>query len=332
MKLKTILIVTAILSVLVSTACGRPPVSAMLVKVIDENGEPVEGAEAIGRFLWRTDKLIPAPKGLTDANGEIILRGRTIQQVTAEAYKDGYYPSKLITTIPYPGSGHEAVPHRSADFAVTLVLREIRDQVPMYARRLDTRIPGFGGEAAGYDLEKMDWVSPHGEGVRGDIYMRLDGQIDDRQIWDVQLTISFPGDGDGLVVFEEPPYPESVFKSPRIAPDDGYVSKWTLRNRRITREAARAAGVSPVAENDVNQERVYIFRVRTQLDDDDNPVGGHYAKMYGDFYFGIPFTKDAFLTRGILYFNPVPEDRNLEYDPESNLLEDSGEPPRGFAP
>jgi hypothetical protein len=57
-----------------------------------------------------------------------------------------------------------------------------------------------------------------------------------------------------------------------------------------------------------NPDRIYYFRVRTKVDDRGNIVSAHYGKIYGDF---MQFA---------YYYNPTPNDRNIEFDPKQNLL------------
>ncbi len=53
----------------------------------------------------------------------------------------------------------------------------------------------------------------------------------------------------------------------------------------------------------------YFFRLRTVVDEKGEIVSCHYAKAYGD----IPDLK--------IYFNPTPNDPNLEFDPKRNLFQ-----------
>jgi hypothetical protein len=54
--------------------------------------------------------------------------------------------------------------------------------------------------------------------------------------------------------------------------------------------------------------KIYYFRVRTALDHQGNVVSAHYGKIYGDF---MQFR---------YYFNPTPNDRNVEFDTKQNLV------------
>ena len=56
----------------------------------------------------------------------------------------------------------------------------------------------------------------------------------------------------------------------------------------------------------------YYFRVRTVLDGNGNVKSALYGKIYGDF---MQFN---------YYLNPTPNDRNVEFDPKKNLMENLG--------
>jgi hypothetical protein len=58
--------------------------------------------------------------------------------------------------------------------------------------------------------------------------------------------------------------------------------------------------------NDPNRD--YYFRVRTALDPNGDVKSALYGKIYGDF---MQFT---------YYLNPTPNSRNIEFDPNQNLL------------
>ena len=52
----------------------------------------------------------------------------------------------------------------------------------------------------------------------------------------------------------------------------------------------------------------FYFRVRTKLDESGNVVSARYGKIYGD------------LAQFTYYFNPTPNDRNVEFDLKQNLM------------
>jgi len=116
------------------------------------------------------------------------------------------------------------------------------------------------------------------------------------------VKITFPGKEDGLIVFDRDPWKGSELRSDYEAPAQGYQPAVTL--------------VQTVIENkmtdDAKRDRNYYLRVRTKLDENGNIISANYGKIYGDFM------------TIIYYFNPTPNDRNVEFDPSRNLLKIQG--------
>ncbi|MEZ5415708.1 MAG: hypothetical protein R3F03_15480, partial [Opitutaceae bacterium] len=54
---------------------------------------------------------------------------------------------------------------------------------------------------------------------------------------------------------------------------------------------------------------------RVVLDDDGSVVSANYSKVMGDIY-----VSHTGVLRFTYYFNPTPNDRNLEFDPKRNLF------------
>jgi hypothetical protein len=179
----------------------------------------------------------------------------------------------------------------------------------------------------GYDFEVGDWVQPHGKGKVTDIRFRFRNEFKgwksdekametNRRInrgaseeeirnfygkWDAELEISFPGEKEGL--FEETRFlAYSRLKLPHSAPVEGYVPTWRYTANSYTPRTAR--------------ENVGFFlRTRVKIDANGRIVSANYAKVVGDFYL-VPQGSLMFS----YYFNPVPNDRNLEFDPKRNLF------------
>jgi hypothetical protein len=92
-------------------------------------------------------------------------------------------------------------------------------------------------------------------------------------------------------------------KLPHSAPVDGYEP-----TRRYV-----ANNYVPTAHPD---DMGYFLRTRVKLDKDGNIVSANYAKIMGDIHVGPQGS--AWFT---YYLNPTPNDRNLEWDPNRNLLQ-----------
>lgn len=101
---------------------------------------------------------------------------------------------------------------------------------------------------------------------------------------DYKFIVSFRSPGDGIQEYSVPDLEKgSDFRSPHEAPANGYQTQ-------IVRDA-----------NEFSENRIYLFRATL-------PDGPHYGKIYGDF---MEFT---------YYLNPTPNDRNIEFDPQKNLI------------
>ena len=64
----------------------------------------------------------------------------------------------------------------------------------------------------------------------------------------------------------------------------------------------------------------YFFRVRTKKDEAGKIVSANYGKIRGPLDFGFRGRRNGL---GMTYyFNPTPNDRNMEFDPSRNLFAD----------
>jgi len=298
------------------------------LRAVDEQAKPVVGAAATIAFIAFVQGAGQTHEGTTDTNGEFSANGRAEHSVFLSAKKPGHYEARV-----------ERLPvDRSLD--VPVVLPRVVNPVPLYANRFN---PGSGrglsfpvqNEWLGYDFEVGDWVQPHGAGRVTDIRFKFRksfmGFADnvrnldeakrssqrgyaarreewteekfrlDAGKWDAELEIAFPGEKEGL--FEETRFLSySRLKMPHSAPLEGYVPTWRYTANSYSPRTAR--------------EHVGFFlRTRVKLDSNGRILTANYAKVMGDFQLD---------PRGRLmfayYFNPVSNERNLEFDPSRNLF------------
>ncbi len=313
-------------SILVLIAMVAAPLrgSEVTIRVVDEEARPVALASALIGFAMVNSSRDDAHKGITDSHGVFSARGNAEHSVYVRIDADGYYQSRF-----------RRLPN-DRDLNLSAVLRKIVHPLALHAlrRNLGTGTPTLGlsvqNEWLDYDLAAGDWVKPRGKGEVADIRFKFHNefkgwQMDDERMaklrarpdfrnvseerlrelyakFDGDLEISFPGEKEGLVEERERFLPYSQLTMPHEAPTEGYAP-----TRRYT-----ANTYSPRKE----PENVGFFlRTRVKLDKDGKIISANYAKVTGDFQF------DA---RGILgltyYFNPTPNDRNLEFDPKKNLF------------
>lgn len=323
--------VNKLVFVLCSTALFSGPLMGqayrdITLKVVNEDAKPISGATAAISFLQGRDR--DRHEGMTNEDGKYSASGMSIVGVRVSAKAENHYAASL---------------HHSPDFKrprgkdeLTLVLPTIREPVSLFSCRVHYLQFPAQNEWLGYDFAAGDWVAPHGEGEEADIRFRFrteftgyagSGEKLERAMeisktlaqragkefseeefrksaghWEGTLELSFPGEKEGLIEVVDRFWPHSELKLPHRAPESGYSP--TRRYEAHTRGPR-------MDDPDVG----YFLRTRVQLDAKGDIVSAHYAKIYGDFRFdprgAVSFT---------YYFNPTPNDRNLEFDPKRNLF------------
>lgn len=273
------------------------------VHVIGEDGEPIPGVQTSYNFNQDSsteDKIIQVTE-VTDSNGNFTTEGYSRYGIVAgqPLIKDGYYPG-TPGLPPFRGvkDGH----WQPWDGTYTTVLRKIENPIPMYAKVYNVDIPIIG-QPCGYDLEVGDWIGPYGKGRVADFIFTLQRQYQNYFNFDVSVALTFPNSGDGIQVTELPKeFDNSMFKWPRLAPEDGYQPTMTLRFAET--------GGTPT-QNNVTQGEVYFFRVRTVEQN-----GKIVSALYGKINAGLGLSPGHSKTCKIqlyYYLNPTPNDRNMEY-------------------
>ncbi len=294
------------------------------LRIIDENKNPIAGAQTLIAFTTLIKDGELRREGLSDLSGMFIGDGKTEGPVFVRANKAGYYAA-VFRKLP-----------NDQELDLAVVLPRIINPVALYALRLSlgTGAPtlrlSVQDEWLGYDLAAGDWVKPRGKGEVTDVRFKFHNefkgwQMDDERMaetrahptsrnlseadlrnyygkYDGELEISFPGEKEGLVEEKERFLPYSKLTMPHEAPKEGYVPTWRYTANTYS---------FPTTRENVG----FFLRTRVKLDKDGKIISTNYAKVTGDFQF------DA---RGVLgltyYFNPVPNDRNLEFDPKKNLF------------
>jgi len=288
------------------------------VKVLDDQGVPISGAtvgvstfaswepgQGFGTDIYDSDKM------LSDQNGEAVFNfhsktGKIGLGVDAgKGYYNSNWPHYKFDKV----VGGKWTPDNPT---IPYVLKKKRNSIPLYAKTYiinHTTIPKKN-EGCGYDLEKGDWVAPHGNGVTADIVFHLNVKKDNG-IYDNDCTlkISFINEGDGIINTPKPVNEGSELRLDYQAPELGY--KPTISTR------AYAEPTTKKYIEGFDRTQNYCLRLRTLVDENGQVIRANYAKVHGDFEFW--YTGDMRFT---YYFNPTPNDRNLEFDPERNLFTD----------
>lgn len=266
------------------------------VKIVDDSRQPVNAAK-IEVWYMQGEQT----EGLTDANGTFsVSKTDRAWELGIDVQKEGYYRSHMDYDLYLPGQFGDQKVATNRNATLTLMLKKTVKPIPMYAKHIEGGPPIFN-EPVGYDLEVGDWLGPYGRGVNTDLI--FNGKLDQKSKndFDYALTISFPNQKDGIQEFDlTASDAASTLHSSQNAPTNGYQSQ-------VIRTMSRHSGQG-TKEEMYNPKLNYYFRVRTKVDENGNIVSAHYGKIYGDF---MQFS---------YYFNPTVNDRDIEFDPEKNLM------------
>lgn len=282
-------------------------------RVVDSIGKPVPKAEMRATFP-HSDAYgdMEVSKGLTDSNGIFIAAGRANDEIIYDVKKEGFY--KTEGAYRFYRRGENCVqngrwqPWNPTD---TVVLKEKRKPIAMYAKRVDVSVP-VRDKPVGFDLEVGDWVSPNGQGKNPDVYVTYKAKTQDIWTGSYELGLGCSNRLDGFCRAEKDM--SSDLRSPYEAPSDGYRTQIVLSLDRTRYKILK--------KEQFGDSEYLAFRVRTVLDDNGNIVSARYGKIYGPIEFGVG--KEHHI-RFSYYLNPTANDRNLEFDPSRNLLENPGD-------
>jgi len=315
MKTKTLISILSLIACASNLAVaqvevpGTPQWQATF-RVTDEEGNPVANANVFASYY------IPPPPneteagsqvaGLTDTNVMVTLTAHSGPAIGCGADKEGYYSTT--------GIGH------NFDFrnrtngqwhpwnpTINIVMKKIGHPIPMYARRAEIEMPALD-KPVGFDLVEYDWVAPYGKGKEGDIFFETHRHWVSRYDFDSTLKATFPNSGDGLHAAPASPSGGGS-RMPTTAPLIGYAP-----------EVQRELSNTPASGwRDDSKGQNYYLRVRTALDENGNVKSALYGKIYGDFTLD-PINSKTTLILFTYYLNPMPNSRNVEFDPSQNLF------------
>jgi hypothetical protein len=269
------------------------------LKVLDEQHNPIAGASAnVGYY---TNSIGASSGGSTDTNGIFCTSHASYGgSLGFAAESQGYYSTRQTYKIPFVYDELRWNPTQN------MILRVIGHPIPMYAKRVETKIQKENGPLA-FDLQAGDWVTPDGKGEHADIFFTLHRNIINDREYDATLTATFPNREDGIVVAPSESIAGSAFKTSRTAIENGYNPQLSLHYTHLEHPESVFG---------------YFFRVRTVLDDNGNIKSALYGKISGNFRF-YAGTRAPRAGMGFDYYlNPTPNDRNVEFNPKKNLVRD----------
>lgn len=295
-----------------------PELFTVHAKVIDqEDRMPIEnaivsishvpGGETAGKTLSK--------KILTDREGRASVEVQTYSFLQAKAKAEGWYWgwSPQLQTYESEGPNKRT---RVSEHSITINLRRIKSPIPLCARKLTLEFPAKD-QWFGFDFEAGDWIAPNGVGSSADIFFRVQAEYVDSKTASGTLEINFPNKGDGILAVDKSDYLNSELTMPYQAPESGYQSSWsrheeTIYNKNKKPNTGYFMRVRSQSAGDEITQANYV-KITEEIDFDPRETGWHIAhKDKPKTFSRITFT---------YYFNPTPNDPNLEFAPEKNLFE-----------
>lgn len=279
------------------SACAVQNVN-LKVTVSDGDDNPVDGALVKGFFFQ--DQVVdkqhkPGHQDITDSDGVAELSGREEIHVDLKVTKAGYYTSKKKIIV------------RNNNYQdVSIVLREIKKPIAMYAKTLVLNLPERR-KRYGLDFFKGDLVLPGRNGVREDVSIMVSGELSGYKEFTQSMVMSFPNENDGITkAVVDSDWKFSDFKSNYEAPLDGYMNNIIITNSRDK---------SGYIATNVNVP--FYLKIRSTNQTNSAEVSSHYCKIWpGIELYGVRAKTPSLK---MTYFcNSTINDRNVEFDPSKN--------------
>ncbi|WFB36365.1 carboxypeptidase-like regulatory domain-containing protein [Kiritimatiellota bacterium B12222] len=296
-----------IFSLCLTSQVACQPLKTINVNVVGDDGNPIEGAEVVVWFYGYQPEDSKSDEGLTNEEGNFHAQGRPLLGMLARVNKDGYYQTEK-----------DRLP-MTEDQNLTLVLRETLNPIPLIVRKVREKVPGIG-EFYGYDLKNGDWVKPFGKGMHTDLLFKVMIVKNEEGKFGGKLEVTFLSENEGVFVIDSSNgyLPLSKMKMPNLAPSEAY--KQNIKRIEY-------------GYQNVNKPRNTSYFFRTRVNEESN---GEFTYHYTKFLDGIKFSmgggqfleepsrskypKEYGAIDFVYYFNPQRNDRNLEFDPSSNLI------------
>lgn len=292
--------------------------ACLVFTVVDDEGNPVSNAAV--NATWQNDYPRRKWKScyVTDVAGKFVASDTVGHSFACTVRKEWFYFScdyvkfdwrPGVSPLVKDGKWQPYGEHR------TIVIK--RKKNPVAITWYNWGIDGCSAPATnvwiGLDLETGQWCKPYGAGKHEDAAVRFSGSITDRFTWDTKTEISFaniPYAGFYTLAKDEYSDMKSCYSASTNATSySDRILTFTSSSATRDQTASRLAG-----------DRYIVFRTRCTVDEDGNLLSAHYGKICGEFWGG----KMNLMFRGNdngVYFNPTPNDPNLEDRETINRLQ-----------
>ena len=288
--------------------------------VVDERDRPVVGAKVIVRTgqymdLWTNG---PAKKPIEDVattgkGGKATASVKCYSgRFNVGALMDGYYPggySQLRIKTESDPDDPFSLRLLEHETNVTIRLRRKMNPIPMYAFMPVGHYFAIvqDGKEYAYDIKKRDFLPPDGKGETADFFVMQHTVVSNG----VATSAGVVRFTDGAGAYIMPQYEYSPLKSVYCADTNAVFVSEIHFSKTFNPETNVEMQTRPI----VGESEYLVLRTRVKRDENGRIVSANYSKIYGPFDIGcglFGFKQSC--------FNPTPNDTNLEFDPNRNLV------------
>ena len=285
----------------------------LIYKIVDDEGTPITNAMVYGQ--WQNDYPRKTWKEtlVTDANGEFVAKGKVGGRFGFYVKMNGYYLSSTGIDFHWrEGVSPLVKDGKWQPYGERRMLVVKRKKKPIVMKWHNFGIDGYLAPATnvwiGLDLEMGQWCKPYGNGVHEDVKLRFSGVIASRHTWDTKTEFSFSNTPyAGFYLMTKDAYSDMKSCYSASTNDSSYAE------REFFLVSSGGKGIPPRKQtaNRLAEGKYIVFRTRCTVNEDGKLVSAHYGKICGELWGG----KYKLMFRGNdngIYFNPTPNDSNLE--------------------
>lgn len=276
------------------------------VRIVDDSQKPVSGVTVESRFDGALRSRGCVVTVTTDTNGMAIVTGKAGKSVAIRATKPGYYGVSDQICFISQGQGVEDGKWKPWNVMRTLILRPVKNPVAQKMPIDDWRIAKTPSAWIGFDIEKYDFVKPHGNGEVADMEIKyeVDGH-DLKNLDGMDIYIRFPWNYAGA--YYQNRCMTSDFKDAYFAVTNAvYLKDFHFFDHTVR------DGHGHVVRHDkqiFDNSKAMIVRSRCVVDEEGRLKEARYSQIT-HFRFGCDENGCCLMFQPI--FNPTPNDTNLE--------------------
>jgi len=289
-----------------SKALNEGATACLTIRVVDDEGNPVQGASIESRFDAAFKASGSVKAFLTDTNGIAEISGQTGKAVAFRASKVGYYGASDKICYVTMGQGVKDGRWLPFDLDRMVVLRRIQNPVADRPHVSGARYTKNLGIWMGFDLAKYDFVAPNGNGDCADMEVKFD--------WDGQRGVNFHG-MDVSIRFAGP-YSGAYYQDRMMMCDfkeayfavtnEVYQKEFNFYSRPIRDDGGT---IIKRSQKLFDSDKALIIRSRCITNTDGMLEQANYSEIV-DLTFGCSSRGAWIMFQPI--FNPTPNDTNLE--------------------